>query len=52
MLSHAGEQKIETPAKTVGEALNEAGVARPAIGSQPPASFAAGTIITVGNPCH
>jgi resuscitation-promoting factor RpfB len=26
MLSKAGEQKIETPAKTVGEALNEAGV--------------------------
>jgi len=26
LLSHAGEQKVQTPAKTVGDALNEAGV--------------------------
>jgi resuscitation-promoting factor RpfB len=50
MLSHAGEQKIQTPAKTVGEALNEAGVQlyladriSPTLASP----VAAGTIITV-----
>ena len=50
MLSQASEQKLQTPAKTVGEALNEAGVQlyladriTPTLASP----LAAGTIITV-----
>ena len=50
LLSHAGEQKIETPAKTVGEALNEAGVQlylADRISPTLATLLTAGTIITV-----